>query len=184
MVVEVRHEPRRGRKVLLVSLRVATALLAWAVAVQPRWIGERTEQVEGRLAVLFDASRSMTLPRGEEARARRAQALAARWASASRLPVATFSFGERLATADMSALGERYAAQDDQSRLGAALASLLALYSYGRFAKRAQGEPSHALAHVCKLAPSLPRSDLLVMNMCGRGDKDIFAVAGHLGMQM
>ncbi|MCC6875035.1 MAG: hypothetical protein IT378_12075 [Sandaracinaceae bacterium] len=126
MAVEVRHEPRRGRKVLLVSLRVATALLAWAVAVQPRWIGERTEQVEGRLAVLFDASRSMTLPRGEEARARRAQALAARWASASRLPVATFSFGERLATADMSALGERYAAQDDQSRRGAALASLLA----------------------------------------------------------
>lgn len=45
-------------------------------------------------------------------------------------------------------------------------------------------EPSHALAHVCKLAPTLPQNDLLVMNMCGRGDKDIFAVAEHLGMKI
>jgi len=43
-------------------------------------------------------------------------------------------------------------------------------------------EPSHALAYVKKLAPTLPKDNLLVMNMCGRGDKDIFAVAGHLGM--
>ncbi len=45
-------------------------------------------------------------------------------------------------------------------------------------------EPSHALAHVMKLAPTLPKDNLLVMNMCGRGDKDIFAVADHLGMEM
>ena len=45
-------------------------------------------------------------------------------------------------------------------------------------------EPAHALAFVTKLAPTLPKDNLLVMNMCGRGDKDIFAVAQHLGMQM
>jgi tryptophan synthase beta chain len=45
-------------------------------------------------------------------------------------------------------------------------------------------EPAHALAFVKKLAPTLSRDNLLVMNMCGRGDKDIFAVADHLGMQM
>jgi len=45
-------------------------------------------------------------------------------------------------------------------------------------------EPAHALAYVKKLAPKLPKDNLLVMNMCGRGDKDIFAVADHLGMQM
>ena len=45
-------------------------------------------------------------------------------------------------------------------------------------------EPSHALAYVEKLAPTLPRDNLLVMNMCGRGDKDIFAVAEHLHMEM
>lgn len=45
-------------------------------------------------------------------------------------------------------------------------------------------EPSHALAHVAKLAPDLPQDHLLVMNMCGRGDKDVFAVAGHLGVEL
>jgi tryptophan synthase beta chain len=35
---------------------------------------------------------------------------------------------------------------------------------------------------VAKLAPTLPKDHLLVMNMCGRGDKDVFSVAGHLGM--
>ena len=41
-------------------------------------------------------------------------------------------------------------------------------------------EPAHALAHVARLAPTLPRDHLLVMNMCGRGDKDIFTVAEAL----
>jgi tryptophan synthase beta chain len=42
-------------------------------------------------------------------------------------------------------------------------------------------EPSHALAHVARLAPTLPRDHLMILNMCGRGDKDIFTVAAHLG---
>ncbi|MGB0505733.1 MAG: tryptophan synthase subunit beta [Pikeienuella sp.] len=45
-------------------------------------------------------------------------------------------------------------------------------------------EPSHALAHVAKLAPTLPADHLLIMNMCGRGDKDIFTVADALGQEM
>jgi tryptophan synthase beta chain len=45
-------------------------------------------------------------------------------------------------------------------------------------------EPAHALSWVTKLAPTLPQDDLLVMNMCGRGDKDVFAVAGHLGLKL
>ena len=45
-------------------------------------------------------------------------------------------------------------------------------------------EPSHALAYVRKLAPTLPKDTLLVMNMCGRGDKDVFTVARHLGFDM
>ncbi|TQS71691.1 tryptophan synthase subunit beta [Rhodobacteraceae bacterium] len=45
-------------------------------------------------------------------------------------------------------------------------------------------EPSHALAHVIKIAPDLPKDHIIVMNMCGRGDKDIFAVAKHLGVDM
>ncbi|WP_372605057.1 tryptophan synthase subunit beta [Actibacterium sp.] len=45
-------------------------------------------------------------------------------------------------------------------------------------------EPSHALAHVLKIAPELPSDHIIVMNMCGRGDKDIFAVAKHLGFDI
>ena len=42
-------------------------------------------------------------------------------------------------------------------------------------------EPSHALAHVARLAPTLPNDHLMILNMCGRGDKDIFTVAEALG---
>jgi tryptophan synthase beta chain len=45
-------------------------------------------------------------------------------------------------------------------------------------------EPSHALAYVMKLAPTLPKDNLLVMNLCGRGDKDLFTVAKALGMKI
>jgi tryptophan synthase beta chain len=42
-------------------------------------------------------------------------------------------------------------------------------------------EPAHALAKVIELAPKLPKDHVMVMNLCGRGDKDIFNVAEHLG---
>jgi tryptophan synthase beta chain len=45
-------------------------------------------------------------------------------------------------------------------------------------------EPAHALAHVAKIAPALPKDHIIVMNMCGRGDKDIFAVADMLGVEI
>ena len=45
-------------------------------------------------------------------------------------------------------------------------------------------EPSHALAFVKKLAPTLPKDHLLLMNLCGRGDKDIFNVAKALGTKI
>jgi tryptophan synthase beta chain len=45
-------------------------------------------------------------------------------------------------------------------------------------------EPAHALAHVTKIAPALPSDHLLIMNMCGRGDKDIFTVAAALGTEI
>jgi len=45
-------------------------------------------------------------------------------------------------------------------------------------------EPAHAMAHVAKIAGGLPSDHLLVMNMCGRGDKDIFTVAEALGQTM
>ena len=45
-------------------------------------------------------------------------------------------------------------------------------------------EPSHALAHIQKIAPDLPRDHLMVVNLCGRGDKDVFTVAEALGVEL
>ncbi len=45
-------------------------------------------------------------------------------------------------------------------------------------------EPSHALAHVMKIAPKLPADHIIVMNMCGRGDQDIFTVAKALNFTL
>ena len=45
-------------------------------------------------------------------------------------------------------------------------------------------EPAHALARAGDLAKELGPEGLIVMNMCGRGDKDVFAVAGHLGVEL
>jgi tryptophan synthase beta chain len=42
-------------------------------------------------------------------------------------------------------------------------------------------EPAHALAKVAEIAPQKPQDHLLVVNISGRGDKDIFTVADHLG---
>jgi tryptophan synthase beta chain len=45
-------------------------------------------------------------------------------------------------------------------------------------------EPAHALAQVVKIAPALPSTHLIVMNLCGRGDKDIFTVADVMGVTL
>ncbi|MCH7540706.1 MAG: tryptophan synthase subunit beta [Proteobacteria bacterium] len=58
-----------------------------------------------------------------------------------------------------------------------------------QFCSRLEGiipalEPAHALAHVAKIAGELPHDHLLVMNMCGRGDKDIYTVASEVGVEL
>jgi tryptophan synthase beta chain len=42
-------------------------------------------------------------------------------------------------------------------------------------------EPAHALARIIEIAPNKPKDHLMVLGLSGRGDKDIFAVADHLG---
>ena len=45
-------------------------------------------------------------------------------------------------------------------------------------------EPSHALAEVIKRAPIMDKDQILVMNLCGRGDKDVFTVGKALGVEL
>ncbi len=58
-----------------------------------------------------------------------------------------------------------------------------------KFCTRLEGiipalESAHAVAHVMKLAPTLPADHLVVVNLSGRGDKDIFSVAKHFGVSL
>ncbi|WP_219892789.1 tryptophan synthase subunit beta [Aquisediminimonas profunda] len=43
-------------------------------------------------------------------------------------------------------------------------------------------EPSHAIAAVMRIAPKMAKDQIIVANLCGRGDKDIFTVAEALGV--
>ena len=45
-------------------------------------------------------------------------------------------------------------------------------------------EPSHALGYVMKIAPKLDKNNIIIMNLCGRGDKDVFTVADALGVKL
>jgi tryptophan synthase beta chain len=44
-------------------------------------------------------------------------------------------------------------------------------------------ESSHALAYACKLAPTLPKDKILLVNLSGRGDKDMHTVAELSGIK-
>lgn len=45
-------------------------------------------------------------------------------------------------------------------------------------------EPSHALAEIVKRAPKMSKDQIIVMNLCGRGDKDVHTVGEALGMSL
>ena len=45
-------------------------------------------------------------------------------------------------------------------------------------------EPSHALAYLIKNANKFTKKDIIIMNMCGRGDKDIFSISDKLGIKL
>jgi tryptophan synthase beta chain len=44
-------------------------------------------------------------------------------------------------------------------------------------------EPSHAIAHVAKIAPAMRKDEVLLLGLSGRGDKDINTVMAALGME-
>ena len=90
---------------------------------------------------------------------------------------------------DYPGIGPEHASLFDRKRVEyVAVTDAAALEAFQRLT-RLEGiipalESAHALAHVEKIARGLPRDHLIVMNLCGRGDKDIFAVADHLGVKL
>ncbi|WRH75312.1 MAG: tryptophan synthase subunit beta [Sphingobium sp.] len=45
-------------------------------------------------------------------------------------------------------------------------------------------EPAHAIAALAKVAATMDKDQIILANLCGRGDKDIFSVAEHLGVKL
>jgi uncharacterized membrane protein len=121
---DLRRERSRRRRLLLGGLRVATALLLWAVAVQPRWTGERVRREPGRLAVLVDGSRSMSVRAGERSRAERAVALLERWSRGEEVPASFHVFDADVRSASLQDLIADYPTEGEESRLVPAVAGV------------------------------------------------------------
>ncbi|MBT3793500.1 MAG: tryptophan synthase subunit beta [Rhodospirillales bacterium] len=86
---------------------------------------------------------------------------------------------------DYPGIGPEHAWLHDQGRVNYVSATDKEALAAFKLCSQLEGiipalEPAHALAHVIRMAPSLPSDHLLVMNLCGRGDKDVFTVSDLL----
>ncbi len=90
---------------------------------------------------------------------------------------------------DYPGIGPEHAWLHDQGRVDYVSATDTQALDAFQLCARMEGilpalEPSHALAYVAGIAPDLPPDHIICMNLCGRGDKDIFTVARALGLDM
>ena len=90
---------------------------------------------------------------------------------------------------DYPGIGPEHAWLHDSGRVEYASATDTAALDAFQLCSKLEGiipalEPAHALAHVLEIAPDLPSDHILVMNMCGRGDKDVVSVADALGVDL
>lgn len=86
---------------------------------------------------------------------------------------------------DYPGVGPEHAYLKDQGRVGHMTATDKQALAAFQLCAQTEGilaalEPSHALAAVCQLAPTLSQDQHVVVNLCGRGDKDIFTIAEAL----
>jgi tryptophan synthase beta chain len=90
---------------------------------------------------------------------------------------------------DYPGIGPEHAHLKDTGRVHYVTATDTEALAAFQYCARMEGilpalEPAHAIAFVQKLAPTLPKDDILVMNLCGRGDKDLLTIADALGMDL
>lgn len=90
---------------------------------------------------------------------------------------------------DYPGIGPEHAALYDSGRAQYASATddeAVAAFSY---LSRTEGiipaiESAHAIAYAQKLAPTLPKDKIIVVNVSGRGDKDVAAIARYMGVDL
>jgi tryptophan synthase beta chain len=90
---------------------------------------------------------------------------------------------------DYPGVGPEHAWLHDIGRVEYATATDLEAIDAFQYVAQLEGilpalEPAHALAHVMTIAPDLPKEHVIVVNVCGRGDKDIFTIASMLGIEL
>ena len=90
---------------------------------------------------------------------------------------------------DYAAVGPEHAWLHDQGRVEYGFATdTEALAAFTRLA-RTEGiipalESSHAVAAAIRIAPTMPKDSLVIVNLSGRGDKDVMQAAQKIGLQM
>lgn len=90
---------------------------------------------------------------------------------------------------DYPGIGPEHAALYDSGRaqyISATDDEAVAAFSY---LSRTEGiipaiESAHAIAYAQKLAPTLPKDKIIVVNVSGRGDKDVAAIARYMGVDL
>jgi len=87
---------------------------------------------------------------------------------------------------DYPGIGPEHSWLHDQGRVEYVTATDVEALEAFQLCSRLEGiipalEPAHALAHVGRIAPERDPDHIILMNLCGRGDKDIFTVAEALG---
>ena len=113
----------RDRRLALGSLRTATATIALLLAVQPTCTHERLDAADGRLAILFDVSRSTTIADdGSGTRRDRERAIAASFASEHpESAPEVIAFGERTRPTTLDDVAEGRVQLEDDTRIADAL---------------------------------------------------------------
>lgn len=118
--------PVPRRRLSLAGLRALTAAAALLFALQPQCVAERVQSVQGRLVVLLDASRSMSVRDNDESRARRALALLQSWRNRRDFPFDVYAFGGEARPVKAEALDAAALAREDDTRIQRALERVVA----------------------------------------------------------
>jgi uncharacterized membrane protein len=143
----LREVERRDRRVVLALLRVATACALLALALQPQWVERRVRSVDGRVAVLLDLSRSMSVRGRSGSRAQEATDLVARWRREDGVEPVWYGFGREVRVLDPGEPRNAAAFHEDDTRVRGALETVV----------REQGDALGAVVLVSDGADTSPR---------------------------
>jgi uncharacterized membrane protein len=116
----------RDRRLALASMRIATATVAFSLASQPTFVHERLDTETGRLAILFDVSRSTTIADDHgESRAARVRAVAASMgAEHAETTPDVHVFGDRATASTLDDVAAGHTRLADDTRIGDAIRSI------------------------------------------------------------